>query len=114
VDVPHSSLNLTDGIHSFVGVCVLSADLFLGGGFTRLIGFAGSTFVQWAAYLGNTSRVRLYIVDSPRRRQKWKDNKFPISDQVEWTHPELSSRIKYEVYRSEEAEKDDAKAGASR
>jgi hypothetical protein len=78
-----------------------------------LVGFAGSTFVQWAAYLGDTSRVRLYIVDSPRRRQKWRDNKFPISDKVEWTHPELSSRIKYEVYRSEEAEKDDAKAATA-
>jgi hypothetical protein len=32
VDVPHSSLNLTDGMHSFVGVCVLSADPFLDGG----------------------------------------------------------------------------------
>ena len=72
-----------------------------------MVGFAGSTYVQWAAYLGETPRVRLYIVDSSTRRQRIEQQKPILAESFNWTHPKLKSRIRYELYQSEDVTGDD-------
>ena len=74
----------------------------------RLVGFAGSTYVQWAAYLGDTPIVRLYIVDSLTRRKRIQQHKFIIAESYNWTNPKLKSRIRYETYTSDDVDEKDS------
>lgn len=66
----------------------------------ELAGSARSTFVLWAALLGNVSKARLYHVDNIGLRQRHADywDRFTYK----FTHPMLRDRIKFELYRSEE------------
>jgi hypothetical protein len=68
----------------------------------ELVGNARSTFIFWAAYLGNTTpRVRMYSVDSTDKetsrmvRLEYQKSNF--------THPKLQ-RFESELYRSEEVD----------
>jgi hypothetical protein len=65
----------------------------------ELVGSAASTFVLWAAYIGNTSNVRIYSVDSPDRRAALGDEN--IFFHYNWTHPDLKSRISFELYKAD-------------
>lgn len=71
---------------------------------TELVGTVKSTFVVWAALLGNTNgTVRLYSVDSPWTRQKSQKIGKPFFRTYNWTHPELQRRIHFELYQTEES-----------
>mmetsp|Transcript_35424 Transcript_35424/g.85901 ORF Transcript_35424/g.85901 Transcript_35424/m.85901 type:complete len:434 (+) Transcript_35424:3-1304(+) len=75
---------------------------FLKGANIELVGTAQSTFVFWAALLGNATKCRLYLVDNWGLRKR-----FPFFHDLfyyNWTHPLLKERIKYELYKSEEME----------
>lgn len=63
----------------------------------ELVGSLLSTYVDWAAYLGDTKRVNLYRVLSPNTRAR----SFPLFN---WTHPKLKDRVYAKVYKSEEYE----------
>ncbi len=69
----------------------------------ELVGGAVSSFVKWAAFLGNATITRLYMLDSPmfRRRQ---DLDFLFTEATHLTNSDVGSRIRYEVYRSEDIE----------
>jgi hypothetical protein len=65
----------------------------------ELVGSARSTYVLWAALLGNVSRARLYHVDNwgLRRRHPNYWERFTYN----WTNLELKRRIQFEWYKSE-------------
>jgi hypothetical protein len=68
----------------------------------ELIGNARSTYVFWAAVLGNASKARLYHVDTfglrERHPQFWDRFTYP------WSNPDLEKRIRFELYQSEEVD----------
>ena len=67
---------------------------------TELVGMVRSTFVVWAALLGNADGVvRLYSVDSKATRKKFSKHGKPIFRTYNWTHPELQRRIHFELYQ---------------
>lgn len=69
----------------------------------ELVGMVRSTFVVWAALLGNPNgKARLYSVDSIWTRKKFGRNGKPIFRYYNWTHPELQRRIHFELYKAEE------------
>jgi hypothetical protein len=63
----------------------------------EMVGLARSTFFLWAGFLGNCSRVRAYSVDSPDRRQAVPN----VFDRYNWTHPELQSRVFFELFKAD-------------
>jgi hypothetical protein len=67
----------------------------------EIVGLARSTFFLWAGFLGNCSRVRAYSVDSPDRRGAVPD----VFDHYNWTHPELQSRVLFELYKADPLER---------
>lgn len=68
----------------------------------ELVGMVRSSFVLWAAYLGNAKQVRMYNVDSLFTRNV-KEAGGVRRNIFNWTHPEMQ-RVKYETYKSEELE----------
>jgi hypothetical protein len=67
----------------------------------EIVGLARSTFFLWAGFLGNCSRVCAYSVDSPDRREAVPN----VFDHYNWTHPELQSRVFFELYRVDPLER---------
>jgi hypothetical protein len=68
----------------------------------ELVGMARSTFVVWAAFLGNPlGQARLYCVDSAWTRKRFAKTGRPIFRTYNWTHPELKRRIHFELYTAE-------------
>jgi hypothetical protein len=67
----------------------------------ELVGGARSTFVDWAAYLGNASVSRLYTLDSLGLRNRFGDE-WIRRQNINFTNTELKNRIRFELYRSEE------------
>eukprot|EP00934_Nitzschia_sp_Nitz4_P007066 Nitzschia sp. Nitz4//scaffold147_size54853//19180//20409//NITZ4_006614-RA/size54853-processed-gene-0.21-mRNA-1//-1//CDS//3329536684//7056//frame0 len=65
----------------------------------ELAGSARSTFVLWAALLGNMNPARLYHVDNEGLRQRHPDywKRFTYN----FTHPALRDRIRFELYKAE-------------
>ena len=61
----------------------------------ELVGTRVSTFVDWAAFLGQAKRANLYRVVSPDTHA----TTFPIFN---WTHPKLQNRVYSDLYKSEE------------
>jgi hypothetical protein len=71
----------------------------------ELVGTVRSTFVVWAALLGNTDGVaRLYSVDSISTRKKMAKDGKPIFRTYNWTHPELRRRIHFELYEADDVD----------
>jgi hypothetical protein len=71
----------------------------------ELVGSAVSTFVRWAAFLGDAKRAQLYILDS--RKMRYIDTKKPsLADlkQLKWSNPILESRVQFRFLMTEEAE----------
>jgi hypothetical protein len=68
-----------------------------------LLGHARSTFVLWAALIGNASTVRLYNVDDWGIRKRHSDQ-FLDRFAYNWSNPLLQDRIRFELYQSEEME----------
>lgn len=66
----------------------------------EVVGSARSTFVMWAALLGNASIVRLYHVDNHGLRRRYPD--FWEQFTFNFTHPRLRDRVKFELYYAEE------------
>jgi hypothetical protein len=101
----------------------------------ELVGVAKSTYVRWAAYLGNATRARLYAVVHDKNKNNNKSSKSSnkssnnnkssnssttattnetflssttdIMDHMtrrqwnySWTHPELQSRLRLELYET--------------
>jgi hypothetical protein len=63
----------------------------------ELIGMAKSTYLLWAAMLGQAEHVRLYSIDSVETRKNLGvDGAFY---HYNWTHPELKRRIHFELYK---------------
>ena len=63
----------------------------------ELVGMAKSTYLMWAAMLGQAQKVRLYSIDSVEtRHQMGEDGAFY---HYNWTHPELQRRIHFELYK---------------
>jgi hypothetical protein len=72
----------------------------------ELVGSAVSTFVRWAAFLGDAKRVQLYILDS--RKMRSIDTKKPLLaelKQFKWSNPILESRVQFRFLMTEEVEK---------
>ena len=69
----------------------------------ELVGSARSTFVLWAALLGNVKTARLYHVDSWGLRKRHPDYWERFTYQ--WKNPELQQKVQFELFRSEEMEK---------
>ena len=68
----------------------------------ELVGMVRSTFVVWAALLGNEDGVaRLYSVDSRATRKQFSKNGKPIFRTYNWTHPRLQRRIHFELYQAD-------------
>ena len=73
----------------------------------ELVGMSRSTYILWAAILGNATKSRLYSIDSPNTRIA-----LGLGDggkslvEFNWTHPNLHSRLFFEVYQSEEMEEE--------
>jgi hypothetical protein len=67
----------------------------------ELVGGAISSFVKWAAFLGNTTKTRLYFLDSPMFRRR-AQLEFLFQEAESVIESDLGSRIRYEVYRSED------------
>jgi hypothetical protein len=65
----------------------------------ELVGSARSTFVLWAALLGNAQTARLYHVDNRGLRARHPD--FWERFTHNFTHPRLRDRIFFELYRAE-------------
>jgi hypothetical protein len=69
----------------------------------ELVGNARSTFVFWAAVLGNVRKARLYHVDHyglrERHPQFWERFTYNFSN------ADLKDRINFELYRSEEVDR---------
>jgi hypothetical protein len=75
----------------------LQSFCFLMSGGLEFIANSKSTFAQWAAYLGNASRVRLYNLRSPER-----------GNGIIWynfTNADIRKRFSLEDYNSEEQDK---------
>jgi hypothetical protein len=75
----------------------LQSFCFLMSGELEFIANSKSTFAQWAAYLGNASKVRLYNLRSPER-----------GNGILWynfTNTEIRKRYSFEDYNSEEQDK---------
>jgi hypothetical protein len=77
----------------------------------ELVGMAKSTYVFWAAVLGQAQRVRLYSIDSDATRKAQQhrgrgggaaDRNHGVFLHYHWTHPDLQRRIHFELYRQEE------------
>eukprot|EP00980_Cylindrotheca_fusiformis_P008290 scaffold1736_cov127-Cylindrotheca_fusiformis.AAC.104 len=69
----------------------------------QLVGNARSTFVFWAALLGETMELaRLYHVDNWGLRQRHPN--FYERFTYNWTHPALRERVRFELYQAEEME----------
>ena len=77
---------------------------FLMSGQTEIIGSTKSTYMTWASYLGNASKVRLYSLRSPERVALYGGN---ASVEYNFTHPILGRKISFESYSSEEQEQID-------
>lgn len=65
----------------------------------ELVGTYKSTYVRWAAFLGEAKRANLYELFTP-------GNKGSNSDYspFNWTHPDLKDRVFHEAFKSEEQE----------
>lgn len=68
----------------------------------ELVGSLKSTFVTWAAYLGDMKRANLYRVISPNTRTK-------SFSPFNWTHQRLKNRVFTSEYNSEEQDAWEAK-----
>jgi hypothetical protein len=85
----------------------------------ELVGVAKSTYVRWAAYLGNATRARLYaVVHDNHPPSNHNDSSSTTTNQTvststdimdhmtrrqwnySWTHPELQSRLRLELYET--------------
>jgi hypothetical protein len=64
---------------------------FLKGAKKELVGVFSSSFVQWAAYLGNATISRMYQINFPEATI------LPLFHKG-YSHPELKSRLKLELY----------------
>lgn len=64
-----------------------------------LVGSARSTFVMWAALLGDASTVRLYHVDNRGLRDRHPN--FWERFTHNFTHPRLRDRLSFELYRTD-------------
>lgn len=71
----------------------------------EVVGSARSTFVLWAALLGDARRARLYHVDNMGLRKSHTD--FWQRFTYNFTHPKLRDRYTFELYRAEELEPHD-------
>jgi hypothetical protein len=69
----------------------------------ELVGSGISTFFKWAAFLGNATSTRLYMLDSPRFRQR-RSMGNTLTEAAHLINSDVGSRIRYEVYRSEDIE----------
>jgi hypothetical protein len=72
----------------------------------ELVGGAVSTFVRWAAFLGDAKRVQFYILDGHGMRARAKINK-PLSSifgEFAWSNPQLQSRAHFRLITSETIE----------
>jgi hypothetical protein len=71
----------------------------------ELVGNGRSTYLFWAAALGQAKTARLYHVDNFGLRRKFPTfwTRFTYS----WTNPDLRQRIKWEKYNSEEVDEKD-------
>ena len=65
----------------------------------EMVGTASSSYLQWAAYLGNPTKARAYSVDSPSRRRR-NGGETPFYS-FNYTHPDLASRFSFELYKAE-------------
>lgn len=66
---------------------------FLASAQQELVGTARSTFCIWAGFLGNTSTVRLYSVNSTATRRAGAH-----AHGYNFTHPRLKERFRFEIY----------------
>lgn len=66
----------------------------------EVVGNARSTFVMWAALLGNARRARLYHVDNLGLRQRHPN--FWERFSYNFTHPSLRDRLTFELYHADE------------
>lgn len=67
----------------------------------ELVGMVRSTFVFWAALLGNPEgHARLYSVDSKWTRQKFEKNGRPVFRTYNWSNPDLQHRIQFELHQA--------------
>ena len=67
----------------------------------ELVGMVRSTFVFWAALLGNPNgKARLYSVDSKWTRQKFQNNGRKLFRTFNWTNPDLRRRVHFELYEA--------------
>lgn len=66
----------------------------------EVVGSARSTFVFWAALLGNARRARMYHVDNNGLRARHAD--FWERFSYNFTHPDLRDRFSFELYRAKE------------
>jgi hypothetical protein len=62
----------------------------------ELVGSSLSTFVMWAAYLGDMKRANLYRVMSPSSTPT------STASEFKWNHPDLKDRVFTKAYNSEE------------
>lgn len=68
----------------------------------ELVGVAESTFVLWAAYLGNATKVRLYSMDSVARRNATTSLfAHRVFVHYNWTNPKLQQKIRFELHNSD-------------
>jgi hypothetical protein len=74
----------------------------------EIAGSAVSTYVRWAAFLGDAKRVQLYVLDGHGMRVDFKtktnDCVSSMFENFSWTHPELKSRVQFKVIKSETIE----------
>ena len=64
----------------------------------ELVGNHASTFLIWAGLLTNASTVRIYGVQHPRRYPEM------IYGIYNWTHPQLTSKLRYEFFPPNQVE----------
>jgi hypothetical protein len=67
----------------------------------ELVGTYRSSFVRWAVYLGDAKLSRLYSLNYTGTRNMHGENFFQAVA-YPWTHPSIRSRLRYELYQSEE------------
>jgi hypothetical protein len=65
----------------------------------ELVGSARSTFVMWAALLGDSQKARMYHVDNRGLRNRHPD--FWERFTYNFTHPRLRDRLIFELYRDD-------------
>ncbi len=77
----------------------------------ELVGMVRSPYVKWASYLSDAKIIRWYVLDNNRNPGLLRAGHTlgSSSDVLEefnysWTHPDLQSRIRLELYQSEELE----------